>query len=40
MLPNFIVRSKNHENYSSCQINFGRNEIVIFLKKIEFYLKN
>ena len=30
MLPNFIARSKNHENCSSCQINFGRNEIVNF----------
>jgi len=39
ILSNFIARSKNHENYSSCRMNFIRNEIVIFFKKIEFYSK-
>ena len=28
ILPNFIVRSKNHENCNPCQINFVRDEIV------------
>jgi hypothetical protein len=33
ILPNFITRSKNHENCSSCRMNFIRNEIVNFFKK-------
>jgi len=28
ILPDFFVRSKNHENYSSYQMNFIRDEIV------------
>ena len=28
ILPDFIVRSKNHENYSPYQMNFIHNEIV------------
>jgi hypothetical protein len=27
-LPDFVARSKNHENYSSYQMNFIRDEIV------------
>ena len=29
----FFLFVKNHENCSSCRMNFVRNEIVIFLKK-------
>jgi hypothetical protein len=28
ILPDFVARSKNHENYSSYQMNFIRDEIV------------
>jgi hypothetical protein len=33
------ARSKNHENYSSCRMNFVRNEIVNFFKKMSFTRK-
>ena len=33
ILPNFIARSKNHENCSSCRMNFVCNEIVDSLMK-------
>ena len=33
ILPDFITRSKNHENYSSYQMNFIRDEIVDTLMK-------
>jgi hypothetical protein len=33
ILPDFIARSKNHENYSSYQMNFIRDEIVDTLMK-------
>ena len=28
ILPDFVARSKNHENYSPYQMNFIRDEIV------------
>ena len=28
ILPDFVARSKNYGNYSSCRINFLRNGIV------------
>jgi hypothetical protein len=28
ILPDFVARSKNHENYSPYQMNFIRGEIV------------
>jgi hypothetical protein len=28
ILPDFVARSKNHENYSFYQMNFIRDEIV------------
>jgi hypothetical protein len=32
ILSNFITRSKNHGNCSSCRMTFVRNEIVTFFK--------
>ena len=28
ILPDFVARSKNHENYSPYQMNFIRDEII------------
>jgi len=28
ILPDFVTRSKNHENYSTYRMNFIRNEII------------
>jgi len=28
ILPDFVARSKNHENYSPCRMNFIRDRIV------------
>ena len=33
ILPDFVARSKNHGNCSSCPINFVRSEIVNNLMK-------